>query len=174
VLLGRGHGVLRRRAGHAAALLAAAIATSSPQLVLAWRDAGSPFASHQAKNVWFGLHGRRDWTLHWDGAPDDVSLLDVVGQSPWAFLAHLSANLGHFALQCVTWPFGVAPEAIGERARLALGPALLAAAALFLGWDRGAAGRLREVVRRAAGSAHARLCAAATIAYAAAARGSCG
>lgn len=168
VALDRGRGTERRRWAHAAAFLVAALAASSPQWILAGRDAGSPFASFQAKNVWFGIHGDRDWRRHWGDVPDDVPLLTVIGDAPGAFVANLAENLVKFLAQCVAWPLGVSPESVAESPRLAAAPVLLAAAALSLGGGLHATARLRSVLANAVRNPDVRLAAATTLVYGAA------
>lgn len=120
---------LRRRLACAGILAVGFAIGSLPQTLVAARDTGNPFASGQARNVWFGLHGNEDWPGRWDEAPEDVTLASVVAEDPAAFAAHVTRNVGEAVLHTATAPFGLAPSGVPRKPEvLALGVLLVAAA----------------------------------------------
>lgn len=156
---------LMRRGAAAGALVAGIVVGALPQLAIALRDTGNPLANHQAKNVWFGMHGEQDWILNWDRVPDDISLRDVVLAGPAEFLLHVARNAGQFVAQCVTAPFGYQPAVLMERPAAAAVCLAMAGVPVAFGWSRGtprAALALWDEARR---SVTFRLWAGAALAY---------
>ena len=43
---------------------------------------GNPFFNHQAKNVWFGIYGDRDWIGNWELVPDSISMVEIIALGP--------------------------------------------------------------------------------------------
>ncbi len=68
--------------------LLAFLITGSPQIHLNWKYGGSPFASYHAKNLWFGVHGELNWAEKWEQVEDDISVGEVISESPVKFVTH--------------------------------------------------------------------------------------
>lgn len=78
----------RRAVACAVIFLGAFALASAVQTVPSLLVHGTPFWNLQAKNVWFGIYGRKDWVRLWTDVPDTISLGDVVALDPGRFLTH--------------------------------------------------------------------------------------
>jgi hypothetical protein len=64
----------------------------APQLAINIVQTGRPFYSQQAKNIWQGVFGDGDWG-RWAQTANDISIGNVIAQSPDRFLTNWWTNL---------------------------------------------------------------------------------
>jgi hypothetical protein len=155
-----------RRIGVGFAFVAGFVLLALPQLFLATRATGNPFASQQAKNVWFGMFGERDWVRNWGEVESDVSLLAVVTEHPGAFAKNVARNLGEFAVMSLTWPLGYSPRVFKSDRLAIILLVLFAGTILIAGRSAGNGRRLRELLGSAVRNRDFRLCAGVSLLYA--------
>jgi hypothetical protein len=120
----------------AAILLAGFLVAASPQVVPSLLATGQPFANFQAKNVWFAMYGEGDFVEGWRGAPDDISIAEVVAPDPVRFARHWGATLLLGLRPPGLWPMLVYLAALAGSVVLALDRRLAAErrALLLLAW----------------------------------------
>lgn len=112
-------GAWRRHDAHRRWLFAlvtvgAGLAAYAPQMALSWRATGTLFHQAQARNVWFGMYGGRDWSR----SPGDreLSLGGLMREDPRRFFAHWAKEsiIGGVRLAAMT--VGQFPPALARRA----------------------------------------------------------
>lgn len=157
----------RERFARAGLLAFGTLLGASPQLWAAARDAGNPFASGQAANVWFGAFRGRDWPARWGTWPDEISLASVVAEHPGPVLRNWAGNVAHAVVLAVTSPFGITAEGIARKPEPAIVAGGLVVTALVAAGRDGFA-RARAAVSVAAASGAFRIAAALAASYAAA------
>ena len=96
-------GLWRRGLVLGGVLLAAFLLTTLVQTIPSALVHGNPFYNTQAKNVWFGIYGQRDWVNNWGKVWDSISLGEVLALGPRAFVTHWWREFLRFFWEMPLW-----------------------------------------------------------------------